>query len=211
MIHIQLPPSYPIPKKISRIKEEFKRSRFITTIHFTPTRKDVKAFVDRVRDEFPTADHNCWAFLVGPPGSWDNVGRSDDGEPRGTAGDPILNVLYHSGIGDLAAVVSRFFGGVKLGKGGLIRAYSGGVKHALEGIELIQKVARITLQVVIGYAYLALLHRLILEHTAEIESEVYGSNIRFCLNLPRECVKSFNTALNGLTKGEARVEIFVCT
>ena len=129
---LSLPRRYPIPAGICRVEEEIKRSRFIATLGYTPTREEARAFVDRVRAEFQDASHTCWAFLVGPPGSTVTVGMSDDGEPHGTAGRPMLNVLHHSGVGDLTAVVTRYFGGTKLGKGGLVRAYSGGVQRALE-------------------------------------------------------------------------------
>ena len=101
---------YPIPAETCRVAEEIKRSRFITTVAYTPTPEDARAFIDRVRAEFPDAGHNCWAYVAGPPGSTLTVGMSDDGEPRGTAGKPMLSVLLNSGVGDLAAVVTRYWG-----------------------------------------------------------------------------------------------------
>ncbi|NLG62975.1 MAG: hypothetical protein GX539_12100, partial [Candidatus Cloacimonetes bacterium] len=98
------------------------RSRFIATLAHAPDVESARAFIEEVRAEFPDATHNCWAFVAGPPGSTSHVGFSDAGEPHGTAGRPMLDVLLHSGIGEVAAVVTRYFGGVKLGKGGLVRA-----------------------------------------------------------------------------------------
>ena len=76
---------YPIPAKTCRVEDEIKRSRFITTLAHTPAREDARVFIDQIRAEFPDASHNCWAFLIGPPGTTGNVGMSDDGEPHGTA------------------------------------------------------------------------------------------------------------------------------
>src|SRR5690606_17190774 len=122
---------YPIPAATHRTEQTIQRSRFIATLAHAPTVDAARARIDDVRAGFPDATHNCWAFLAGPPGSTAHVGFSDAGEPHGTAGRPMLDVLLHSGIGEVAAVVTRYYGGVKLGKGGLVRAYGGAVQHAL--------------------------------------------------------------------------------
>ena len=108
---------YAIPAGISRYEEEIERSRFIATLAHAGTAHTAKSFVDRIRAEFPDASHNCWAYLIGPPGTTGTVGMSDDGEPRGTAGRPMLTTLQHSGVGDVAVVVTRYFGGRKPGQG----------------------------------------------------------------------------------------------
>ena len=115
---------YKIPATLHRTEEKIKRSRFIATVAHASTEKDVKTFISMIKKEFPDATHNCWAYVAGPPGDTARVGMSDDGEPHGTAGKPILTVLLHSEIGEIVAVVTRYFGGTKLGKGGLVRAYS---------------------------------------------------------------------------------------
>ena len=125
---------YPIPATTHRTEEEIKRSRFITTVAHTPTLEDARTFVSQLKEEFADASHNCWAYVIGPPGSTSHIGMSDDGEPHGTAGKPMLTVLLHSGVGNICAVVTRYFGGTLLGKGGLVKAYSGGIKLALEDL-----------------------------------------------------------------------------
>ena len=142
---------YPIPAQQVRFQETISRSRFITTVAAAATPEQAHAFVAEIRTEFPDATHHCYAFVAGPPGSTARVGMSDDGEPGGTAGRPMLSVLLGSGVGDIVAVVTRFFGGTKLGTGGLVRAYSGGVKSALAQLTLQEKVARQTLK--LGCAY----------------------------------------------------------
>ena len=123
---------YRVPTRLHRVEQELQRSRFITTLAPAPTVEEAKSFISRVREEFPDANHNCWAYVVGPPGSTGMAGLSDDGEPHGTAGRPMLTALLHGNVGDVAVVVTRYFGGTLLGKGGLVRAYTGCVQQGLE-------------------------------------------------------------------------------
>ena len=197
---------YPIPAGTYRTEEEIKRSRFITTLNYTPAVEEARAFVGQVRVEFPDASHNCWAYLVGPPGSSGTVGMSDDGEPHGTAGRPMLGVLLHSGVGDVTAVVTRYFGGTKLGKGGLVRAYSGGVQAVLEKLPLADRIVYKRLSVVIDYASVTPFQRLLPECEAEVENEVYGADVEFHLKLPQERVGAFKAALVDLTNGQIIIE-----
>ena len=90
------PVRYSIPAQSHRIEEEILRSRFITTVAYTPTVEAARTFIAAVSAEFADANHNCWAYVVGPPGSTGQNGMSDDGEPHGTAGRPMLTVLLHS-------------------------------------------------------------------------------------------------------------------
>ncbi|GAK29250.1 YigZ family protein, partial [Serratia liquefaciens] len=122
---------YPIPAGPISVSEEIKKSRFITLLAPTSGVDAAKAFIQQVRDEHPAARHHCWAFVAGPPTDSQQLGFSDDGEPSGTAGKPILAQLMGSGIGEITAVVVRYYGGIKLGTGGLVRAYGSGVQQAL--------------------------------------------------------------------------------
>ena len=103
------------PGQIHRAEETIHRSRFIVTIARVTSPEEAKAFIEEVRTEHAQATHNCWAFVAGSPGSTAHVGASDDGEPKGTAGRPMLTVLLHCGVGEIAAVVTRYFGGILLG------------------------------------------------------------------------------------------------
>src|SRR5215217_5406636 len=131
---------YLIPAERHRTHEEIERSKFVTTVAPAPTIDDAQAFLAAMRAEFPDATHNCWAYVVGPPGSTTRIGMSDDGEPHGTAGRPMLTMLLHGGLGDVAAVVTRYYGGTKLGTGGLVRAYGGAVQEALLGLPRAERV-----------------------------------------------------------------------
>jgi len=109
-----------------------KKSRFIARVVPIESREEALAAVGRAKADFPDARHHCWAYLLGAPGDARSAGMSDDGEPAGTAGKPILNVMQHGVIGDVLVVVIRYFGGIKLGAGGLVRAYGTATQQALE-------------------------------------------------------------------------------
>ncbi|HSN73774.1 MAG TPA: YigZ family protein [Anaerolineae bacterium] len=197
---------YPIPAGLHRVEEEINRSRFITTVAFTPTVEAARAFTDQVRAEFAGATHNCWAYLAGPPGSTGQVGYSDDGEPHGTAGQPMWTVLQHSGVGDICAVVTRYFGGILLGKGGLVRAYSGGVKLALATLPLAEHVPTVDLVVVLDYASVTPVQRLLPAFEAEIQGEDYGADVTYHLRLPQEQAPALQQRLVELTNGQVLIE-----
>ncbi len=202
-----MPQRYPIPARRHRVEEEIRRSRFITTVAYAPTVEDARAFIHAIRAEFPDASHHVWAYLVGPPGSTARAGYSDDGEPHGTAGRPAYTVLLHSGVGDIAVVITRYFGGVKLGKGGLVRAYGDGVKLALASLPRAEHRAVTDLDVVIPYAFVTPLRRMLPDYEAEMLAEEYGADASYRLRLPDEHVAAFTEALIGLTNGAALVEI----
>jgi len=197
---------YPIPACTHRVEEEIRRSRFITTLSHAPTVEAARTFIQSIRTEFPNATHNVWAYVVGPPGSTAHVGYSDDGEPHGTAGRPAYTVLLHSDVGDIVAVVTRYFGGTKLGKGGLVRAYSGGVKLALATLPLTEHRLTTDLEVVMPYAFITSLQRMVSKYEAEILTEDYGAEVNYSLRLPEEQVTAFTEALIGLTHGAAFIE-----
>lgn len=201
------PDRYRIPAARHRAAEEIKRSRFITTVAPAPTVADARAFIAEVAVEFADANHNCWAYVVGPPGSTGQIGMSDDGEPHGTAGRPMLTVLLHSGVGDICAVVTRYFGGTLLGKGGLVQAYSGGVQLALAGMPTTERVAAAWLQVIIDYSAITPFKRMLPDFEAEIVQEEYALDAEYRIRLPVAQLDAFCAALTGLTNGQAVIEV----
>lgn len=198
---------YPTPAAVHRVEEEIKRSRFITTLAPAPTLEAARTFIATVRAEFPDASHNCWAYVVGPPGSTSQIGMSDDGEPHGSAGRPMLTVLLHAGVGDIAAVVTRYFGGTLLGVGGLVRAYSGGVQLALATLPTVERVPTVLLDVVVDYAAITLLQRLAPDFEAVIVAQEFGLDATYRIRLPLQQVTAFRAAVANLTHGQALVEI----
>lgn len=181
------------------------RSRFITTLAPALDEAGVVAFLAAIRGEFPDATHNCYAYVVGPPGSTRQVGMSDDGEPHGTAGRPILRTLLHSGVGDIAAVVTRYYGGTKLGKGGLGRAYAGGVQEGLQSLPLKQRVFRVGLSIEVAYAHLDPLKRILEGLEAQIRHEAYGENATLEAWLAHEHVDGLIRQVADLSAGKAQV------
>lgn len=197
---------YSVPADRHRVTQEIERSRFITTVAPAATLEEARAFIDEVRAEFPDANHNCWAYVVGPPGSTAAIGMSDDGEPHGTAGRPMLTALLHSGVGDIAAVVTRYFGGIKLGKGGLVRAYTGSVQQALETLPTRERVETATLEVVLEYAALTPVQQVLEEHEAEIVAEDYAADVTLTVELPESRLAGFRAAVLDITRGRAAIE-----
>lgn len=198
---------YPIPAARHRTAEEILRSRFITTVGFTPTVAAARALIGEVSTEFADASHNCWAYVIGAPGSTAQIGMSDDGEPHGTAGRPMLTVLLHSGIGNICAVVTRYFGGTLLGKGGLVKAYSGGVQLALTTLPTIIQIPKAQLLLLFDYATVTSLQRLLPLYEVELNQEEYGADVTYQVTLPVEQLTPFTQAVTELTNGQALIEL----
>lgn len=190
-----------------RLEEEIRRSRFITSLGHAPDRETARVFVEAIRREFPDATHHCWAYAAGVPGDTAAVGQSDDGEPHGTAGRPMLHQLLHGGVGEVVAVVSRYFGGVKLGTGGLVRAYQGGVGHALAVLPTVEKTVRVELDVTLDYPRSSRLYRLLEEYQASIVQEFFSEVAHFRLDLPDDLVDDFCEALRQATDGTAVITL----
>jgi len=199
------PTRYPIPAHTHRVEESIRRSRFITTLTHAPAPYAAHAFLDRIQEEFPDATHHCWAFVAGAPGLTTQVGMSDAGEPHGTAGKPMLTTLLHSGVGEIAAVVVRYYGGVNLGTGGLSRAYSGGVKLALEGLTTCEKVERVEVEVVVGYPEVDPLQRLMQELGVAVASQEFGAEARYWCGVPERKLEIFKAAVAEMTRGVGTV------
>lgn len=198
------PTRYPVPARTHRVEQEIRRSRFVTTIGRAATAEQAAEFVGGVAAEFPDATHNCWAYVAGPPGSADRIGMSDAGEPHGTAGRPMLNALLHSGIGEVAAVVTRYFGGTKLGTGGLVRAYASSVKQALATLPVGERVDLATLGVAIEYARVAAVQQLFQPFEAEVVTHSFEAEARYELRLPKANLDAFRQAVLEATRGRAR-------
>lgn len=197
---------YPIPARVHRVEDTVQRSRFITTVARAGDAAAAHAFVERMREEMPSATHHCWAFVAGPPGSTTRIGMSDDGEPHGTAGRPMLTTLLHGGVGEVVAVCTRFFGGVKLGTGGLSRAYSGAVKHALETLPTVEKVDRVRLRVALGYADVDGFRRIAEGADAVVEEEAFAAGVTFVVGVPAPERSAFEAGISELTQGRGRIE-----
>jgi uncharacterized YigZ family protein len=197
---------YPIPAGRFRTEIEVERSRFVATVQPVTATAEAQAFIAAIKTEFPDANHNCWAYLVGPPGSTDQVGLSDDGEPHGAAGKPMLIALQYSGLGDTAVVVSRYFGGIKLGKGGMVKAYTVAVKTTLEQLSRAEHVAWVRFRVTFDYALVTPFERRLPDFEAEILDIEYGEKVTCCLRSPEERQEGFCLMFTDLTAGQGKLD-----
>lgn len=187
--------SYPIPAERGRAEIEIKKSRFIAYADFVETRPQAMAMLEELKTAYPEARHHCWAYLLGDPHCASNAGMGDDGEPSGTAGKPILNVLQHKGVGDVMLVVVRYFGGVKLGAGGLTRAYSQAAQAVMESLPIQTFEAQITLQLECGFGDEQVIrHQLELLNGSILQTE-YSEQVQFEVQLPLAAQTEFEAFL----------------
>jgi uncharacterized YigZ family protein len=195
---------YLVPAATHRVVEEARRSRFITTLARASGVPEAQAFIGTIREEFPDATHHCWAYLIGPPGTTAQIGMSDDGEPHGTAGRPMLNALVHADVGDVVAVVTRYYGGTNLGTGGLVRAYGGGVVHALETLPRSERIEFVRLAVSVDYAKVTPLEQLFPAFEVQVDERRFDADVTFDLRLPDTQAPAFRAAVRDLSRGQAR-------
>jgi len=186
--------SYLIPAQVTEYKQQIKRSTFLTWIATVNSPTTAKQWIQSLRDQYPDAHHVCWAYIAGAPNTV-LKSMSDDGEPNGTAGKPMLNVLEHSGVGDVCAVVVRYFGGIKLGTGGLARAYSSSVSEAMKQAEFITKVAMQQLNLRFSYAEEAQIRYLLADEQGEIVEIRYTDCVNLSCCLPVQHIENFKQRL----------------
>jgi uncharacterized YigZ family protein len=190
------------------VRTEFQvlNSRFIATAGPVFSVDEAKAFVDDVRREFADASHNVPAYLVGH-GATVTAHCSDDGEPSGTAGRPALAVLRGSGLGDVAVVVTRYFGGTKLGTGGLVRAYSDAVRAVLEILPLAEKVPTHTVRLKVPYPAFERVRLAVEAHQGQILDEAFAGEVTITARFAVEHVPGFQNALRELSSGSLEAVI----
>jgi len=181
-------------------------SRFIATIGPAFTVEDARAFVGRVRTEFADASHNVPAYLIGH-GATTTAHCHDDGEPSGTAGRPALAVLQGSGLGDVALVVTRYFGGTKLGTGGLVRAYGDAAREAVAAVPRAMKVATVTVMAEVAYPLLERARLLVAGHGGLILEEQFAAEITLTARFREEEFPAFAAALRELTHGASEAVV----
>ncbi len=194
---------YPVLVDRSTTETEVQKSRFICDLAPVATTDTAQAFIDEIRTRYPDASHHCFAYVVGPPGSTARIGQSDDGEPHGTAGRPMLNVLLHADVGDVVAVVTRYFGGTKLGKGGLVRAYAGAVQAGLDGAPTADKVDWVQATIRGDYAFGDALRRVYPRFGAELVEETFEATLGHRVRVPRLQLASLTEAVTDATRGRA--------
>lgn len=188
--------AYPIPAELTRAEIEIKKSRFIAYARHIETREQGMQWLASIKTQYPDARHHCWAYQIGNPTCASNAGMGDDGEPSGTAGKPILNVLQHKGIGDVMIVVVRYFGGIKLGAGGLTRAYGQAAQAVMEILPVIEQVPTVTFVLECDFALEQQIRHLAGTLSAEIESVDYQSQVHIRVAVPESSEQAFIDSLN---------------
>jgi uncharacterized YigZ family protein len=198
-------PSYPIPADSVCVEQEIKRSRFIASIGRAPDKQKACAFIEKVRATYPDARHHCWAYVAGNPVNTIQIGMSDDGEPQGTAGKPILSILQHSKIGEIVAVVSRYFGGIKLGTGGLVRAYSSSVQMALHKLSLSKFVTLTSAQITLPYPFENRVRRLFEVMRVTITDVIYKDHVVLLIEFPADITRELEHQISNQSQGQAQI------
>ena len=180
------------------------KSRFITTISPCTTEEEAQAFIGRINKEFWDATHNCTAYALGP--KQEQQRSSDNGEPSGTAGKPMLEVLKKTGITNVAVVVTRYFGGIKLGAGGLIRAYSHSVAETLRLAPKELHTTRTQLQATIDYALYGAIERYVQDQKLHYEAN-FGEHVTVIILVPPTDVENIQKELQDMSHGAATCTI----
>ena len=180
-----------------------KGSRFVCSVAPADSVEVADAFVGRVRSELSGASHHCWAYRIGRAGEL--FRSSDDGEPGGSAGRPILAQLEGHDLTDTAVVVTRWFGGTKLGVGGLMRAYGGAAGQALDRVPLRTVVVTRTVQLAYPYECTSAVQGLLAARGLVAEGGEYGETVALRLELPERDIADFERELRDRTSGRGRI------
>lgn len=179
------------------------KSRFIATSSHVEGEEQAKAFVDEIRKKYSDATHNCYAYIADENGNF--MRMSDDGEPQGTAGMPMLEVVKANDLKQVAVVVTRYFGGIKLGAGGLVRAYSGAVAENLAQAKKVSYQPCTKNEYVVDYPLTDSIMRYFSENDCTVEDTLYADVVRFKVSVKSEKVEGFNLSL--INKLNGRVQI----
>lgn len=197
---------YLIPAEERRVEMRVVNSRFIATIAPVFSVEEARAFIERIKAEFADASHNVPAFVVGH-GPSVTAHCNDDGEPSGTAGRPALAVLQGSGLGDAAVVVTRYFGGTKLGTGGLVRAYGDAVRAALAEVPRAEKVPTYTVMMVVPYSLFEQVRLLVEAHQGRILDQTFAADVTLAVMFSQQRLPSFQADLQELSHGSLAAEV----
>jgi uncharacterized YigZ family protein len=195
-----------IPAEITRAEIRVVNSRFVATIGPVFSVEEARAFVDQIKTEFADATHNVPAYVIGH-GSSLTAHCNDDGEPSGTAGRPALVILQGSGLGDVAVVITRYFGGSKLGTGGLVRAYGDAVRAVLAVTPRAEKVNTYTIVMNVPYNLLERLRLLVKAYNGRILNEDFAADVTITAQLRMEQYTQYQSGLRDLSKGQSEARI----
>lgn len=184
---------------------EEKKSTFIGNVKRIYSEEDAKAFINKIKSQNKEARHNVYAYIIG-----ENMGvqrYSDDGEPQGTGGVPVLDVIKKSGITDVVVVVTRYFGGILLGTGGLVRAYSKGASLAIKAGGIVEKVKACSVDIVISYDLVGKLQYLLAQKIINIEASEYTDNVKITIFYESAALEDLKNEIVQVTSGKCNFNI----
>ena len=183
---------YPVPAGPVDRELLINKSRFITWLRPVASREQAMAVIDEARARYPDASHHCYAYLLGNPASA-QAAMNDDGEPSGTAGKPIFNVIQHKGMSDVLVVVSRYFGGVKLGAGGLVRAYAAAAEAVLAEVERVESVPQVSCRLEMGFPLEQRLRHWAEQNESEVLDVHYSQSVAMTLRCPAQYLEDLES------------------
>lgn len=197
------PPPSPYPALAVKCKavHEDKRSVFTALLRPIANREQAMAELEAARKHYPGASHYCWAYLIGSASQPRSQAFNDDGEPSGTAGKPILHVLTQREAGDCMAIVVRTFGGVKLGAGGLVRAYGAAVSQALDKAQWYQVEPADTVEITVDFPLEERIRHCLSQHQLTVLSADYGQRVGLRVSIPQADQQSLQAQIQELTSG----------
>jgi uncharacterized YigZ family protein len=196
---------YFVINKTASFSEDIKKSRFITYLAHVDSKQAALFYLQSIKILHKEARHHCWAYVAASPKNSVLMGCSDDGEPKGSAGKPMMALLQGCQIGEMMAVVVRYSGGIKLGTGGLVRAYSNGIQQLLPKIETVEKRFYQQYQVSCDYAQMAQLESLLVNGVGRIVQINYLQLVDAIIEIDLQQVTFFVKRLESLTQGKVRV------
>lgn len=181
-----------------------KKSRFIASVFPVHTEEEALDYLAKIRKKHYDARHNCFAYVIGEKNETERC--SDDGEPSGTAGRPMMDVIVGQGLHDVLVVVTRYFGGTLLGTGGLVRAYSAAVKAGLENCVIQEKKKGCRISLTTDYNGLGKVQYIAANMALEEKTSTYGENVELTYIVPKEKVEGFEREITEKTGGRTKIE-----
>ena len=192
--------SYKTIAKVGSSKKVFKNSVFIGYASPVKSEEEAKEFINKIKNHHSDANHNVYAYIVD-----NHLKYDDDGEPSGSAGKPIMNILELTHLKNIVIVVSRYFGGTKLGYGGLVRAYSDTAKEAVENAEIIEVFEKEYFKVELPYNLLNIIKKITIEEKGEVVKEDYADTVVFTIAVKKGTAKNVIKKLIDHTRGNIKV------
>ena len=188
---------YLVPRGVGQAEYIEKKSRFLGGVYPVTSEQEAKEILERVRKQHYDARHNCWCYIL----KSGQKRYSDDGEPQGTAGQPMLNVFESEGVVDVLCIVTRYFGGILLGAGGLCRAYTKAAKDALDAAGISKMQPWLRQQITVSYALFERAKLLIAAQEGTVEDAQYGADILITYRIPEGADERLRTALREASSG----------